>query len=63
MIRAANRSAWAVGYPAHNGFHVRRVVWGLLMAVAERREGEQIRKCELLVEPYTKRRSLPKLFD
>ena len=29
--------------PAANGFHVRRIVWGLLMAREERRDDEEIR--------------------
>jgi len=41
--RATNHAAWAIGTPSGVGFHVRRVVWGQLMAVAEKREGEEIR--------------------
>jgi hypothetical protein len=57
MKPAANSSAWAIGRQQRNGFHVRRVVWGLLMAQCERREGEQIRAATLMVEAKYKRRS------
>jgi hypothetical protein len=60
---AANCGAWAIGEQTkRHGFYVRRVVWGLLMAVAECREGEQIRAAIILVERHhNKRRSLPSL--
>ena len=46
---ARNHHAWALGTQERNGFHVRRVVWGLLMASAEVRPGEQIRKASIMV--------------
>lgn len=56
MKMAANGKAWALGEQRSNGFHVRRVVWGLLMARSERRKGEQIRAAKLMVEKEYKRR-------
>jgi len=44
MKHASNRNAWAIGTQKRNGFHVRRVVWGMLMASVERRPDEEIRK-------------------
>lgn len=44
MKYPSNSSAWAIGSQRRNGFYVRRVVWGLLMAWEERREGEEIRE-------------------
>jgi len=63
MKCAANSSAWAIGQQRCNGFHVRKVVWGLLMAQCERREGEQVRAAMILVERAFKRRKkiLPEL--
>jgi hypothetical protein len=46
---AANYKAWALGEQKWNGFHVRRIVWGLLMARSEKRDGEEIRHANLLV--------------
>jgi hypothetical protein len=46
---AANSQAWAIGRQVRNGFHVRRVVWGKLLASAERREGETIRRATIRV--------------
>ena len=48
--QARNARAYAIGYPQPNGFHVRRIVWGLVMAKAEKRDGEHIRRAILLVE-------------
>ncbi len=42
MKRAANSRAWALGEQRRNGFHVRKIVWGRLMARMEKREGEHI---------------------
>jgi hypothetical protein len=56
MERAANNFAWAIGRKQRNGFHVRRVVWGILMAQAERREDEEIRAATIMVEANWKRR-------
>lgn len=55
--RPANSDAWAIGEQQKNGFHVRRIVWGLLMAQAEMRNGEQIRKAMLAVEAKHKPRA------
>jgi hypothetical protein len=57
MKHAANSSAWALGRQQRNGFHVRRVVWGLLMAQSERRDDEEIRAAAIMVEARFKRRS------
>ncbi len=51
LKHAANAKAWAIGNQQSNGFQVRKVVWGLLMARAERREGEQIRRAVIMVGP------------
>jgi len=64
MKHAANTSAWALGRPGANGFHVRRVVWGLALAVEECRPDEQIRAAKILVEDtHNRRRRLPKGID
>ncbi len=49
LRNAANRDAWALGQQQRNGFHVRRIVWGLLLARTERREGEEVRKARILI--------------
>jgi hypothetical protein len=49
MRYARNAKSWALGEQKRNGFHVRRVVWGLLMASMEKRPGEEIRKAVILV--------------
>lgn len=52
MNLAANGMAWAIGYQQNNNrFHVRKVVWGRLMARAECREGEEIRPATIIVGP------------
>jgi hypothetical protein len=56
MKSARNGSAWAIGEQRRNGFYVRRVVWGLLMAQSERREGEEVRAAFIQVEAKYKRR-------
>lgn len=48
--RAANARAYAIGFPQRNGFHVRKVVWGRLMATMERRSGEMIKRAVIWVE-------------
>jgi hypothetical protein len=59
MKRPRNADAWAIGTQRRNGFHVRRVVWGLLMAQCEQRDGEQVRKAVVLIEDeHRKRRSV-----
>lgn len=55
MKHAANAKAWAIGISQRNGFHVRRVVWGLLAANFERRESEEIRAALIAVEGKPKR--------
>ena len=42
-------------------FSIRRVVWGLMMARAEKRDNEEIRACTVLVEKNYRRRKLPTL--
>lgn len=56
MKNAANRTAWAIGHQRRNGFQVRRVVWGMLMARTERRDDEEIRLAHIFVEAKWKRR-------
>jgi hypothetical protein len=51
MKYAANSQSWAIGRQQRNGFHVRRIVWGKLMARSERREGEEIRRASICVGP------------
>lgn len=48
MGRILNPIAWAVGYRDTRGLHVRRVVWGRLLAREERREGESIFKVRIV---------------
>jgi hypothetical protein len=49
-MRARNAHAYALGRQERGGFRVRRVVWGLTMARAERLDEEEIRRVLLLVE-------------
>lgn len=56
LVHAANAMAWALGQQQGNGFYVRRVVWGLLLAQEEQREGEEIRAAIISVEPVLKKR-------
>jgi len=48
---ATNAKAYALGEQRRSGFHIRRIVWGRLMARAERRPGEKIRRARLYVKP------------
>jgi hypothetical protein len=51
-IAPMNPLAWAIGHVSNGGkgrFYVRRVVWGRLLARAERRDNEQIRRAYILV--------------
>lgn len=57
--RARNGVSWAIGTQRSNGFHVRRVVWGYLMASMEVRPGEQIRAAIIVTEPAFKPRRNP----
>lgn len=44
--------AYAIGYDVqgnHGRFHIRRVVWGRLLAREEKRTGEKIRRCSILI--------------
>lgn len=56
MEWAAPGRAWAVGQPKYNGFYIRRIVWELAMAQAERRDDEEIRAVSILVEKTWKAR-------
>jgi hypothetical protein len=57
MMRPAhNSSAWALGRKQRYGFHVRRIVWGMALALEERREDEEIRAATILIEDQWKRR-------
>ena len=60
MKYARNCSCWAIGKQTRSGFHVRRVVWGLLLAQYEQQDGEEIRAAMVQVEKtYKPRRKLP----
>ena len=49
-VQPVNAKAWAIGQRTKNGrFHVRRVVWGRLLARAEKRDGETIEAARILV--------------
>jgi len=49
-LQPVNAKAWAIGRLTKNGrFHVRRIVWGRLLARAEKRDGEIIRAVRILV--------------
>jgi hypothetical protein len=50
MKHARNCSCWALGRQTKNGFHVRRIVWGYMLASHEVREGEQVRAATIFVE-------------
>jgi hypothetical protein len=52
---AANRDCWAIGKQTNQGFSVRRVVWGRLLANEERRPDETIRRARILVRGERKR--------
>lgn len=41
-IAASKAKAWAIGVQRANGFHPRRIVWGRLLARAEKRKDEVI---------------------
>ena len=56
MKLARNSTVWAVGTQKRQGFYIRRVVWGYLMACAERRDGEQIRAATIMIERAFKKR-------
>jgi hypothetical protein len=48
--RAGNYGCWALCAKQGNGrWHVRRIVWGILMARAEKRPGEVIRRAAILL--------------
>jgi len=46
----SNSKAYAIGALRPGGFYIRRVVWGRLAAMYERRLGEEIRRAIVLVE-------------
>lgn len=48
---ARNAAAWAIGHQQKNGFVVRRVVWGRVLAKAEKRRGEEVRRALIYVKP------------
>lgn len=49
--RVTNGRAWAIGRLTTRGFRIsRRIVWGRLLARAERASGETIRKVHILME-------------
>jgi len=58
---AANPRAYALGRPQRNGFHIRKIVWGRLMARAEKRDGEHIRRVIVLVEPMAMPSASPRV--
>ena len=47
---APNESAWAIGRQGKGTrFHIRRVVWGRLLAREEKRDGEKIKRAIILI--------------
>jgi len=48
--QARNSRAYAIGVQNSNGFHIRKIVWGRLMANAEKRPGEQIKRAVIWIE-------------
>lgn len=46
---AVNHAAWAIGKQGTIRFHVRRIVWGHILAREEKRDGEQIRRVTIIV--------------
>lgn len=49
-VQPQNAKAWAIGHKLRNGrMSVRRIVWGRLMARAEKRDGEIITAARILV--------------
>lgn len=52
MVKPINYRAYAVGKYEKNGFRVRRVVWGRILAQAERRDDEEIRSVIISLEPH-----------
>lgn len=47
---AANSRAYAIGSQQRNGFNIRKIVWGRLMAKYERREGEKIKRAIIWID-------------
>jgi hypothetical protein len=43
-MKITNSSAYAIGQIRRGSFHVRRVVWGRLLARAEKRSDEMIKR-------------------
>jgi hypothetical protein len=59
-IAPINAEAWAIGtITPRNRVHVRRVVWGHLMATMERRQDEKIWRAYILVRPLKSRKKAP----
>ena len=56
MKTPRNKNCWAIGKQDRLGFHVRRIVWGMTLARAERRDDEQIRAAVIQVERIFKKR-------
>jgi len=49
-VQPVNAKAWVIGRLLKNGrFRIRRVVWGRLLARAEKRDGEVIEAARILV--------------
>lgn len=62
-MRASNARAYALGVVRPNGFHIRTIRWGWVGAKAEKRKGELIVRCVLMLDErdifwgyYTKQR-------
>jgi hypothetical protein len=49
-MKIRNKNAWAICRLDRGAWHVRRVVWGRLMARAEKRKGEVVMKVILSLE-------------
>lgn len=56
-MKITNPKAWGVGRLWPNGFHVRRIFWGRLLARKEKRDDEVIRRVAIsLAAPARKRK-------
>lgn len=56
-ITGGTRNAWGIGHETRQGFKLRRVVWGRLLARYERRHDEKIVRVRIVAqEPKAKTR-------
>jgi hypothetical protein len=50
LERAGNADCWAIGRYEGRRFHVRRIVWGRLLARAEKDPDEKIKRAVVLLQ-------------